>query len=62
MTLLIKDKGTHYQMDVYNTGYRVSIHNSTSKKYLRTLIKKYSEWVNHKKAACYGHKVIVDWS
>jgi len=62
MTLLIKDKGTHYQMDVYNTGYRVSIHNSKSKKYLRTLIKKYSEWVTHKKAACYGHKVIVDWS
>ena len=62
MTLLIKDKGTHYQMDVYNTGYRVSIHNSTSKKYLRTLIKKYSEWVNHENAACYGHGVVVNWS
>jgi hypothetical protein len=62
MTLLIKDKGTHYQMDVYNTGYQVAIHNSHSKKYLRTLIKKYSEWVTHKSAACYGHKVIVDWS
>ena len=62
MTLLIKDKGSHYQMDVYNTGYRVSIHNSRSKKYLRKLIKEYSEWVNHENAACYGHGVVVDWS
>ena len=62
MTLLIKDKGSHYQLDVYNTGYKVSIHNSKSKKYIRSLIKKYSKWVNRKEAACYRHGVVVNWS
>ena len=62
MTILINDKGSHFQMDVYNTGYRVAIHNSVSKKYIKGLIKKYSEWVNHKSAACFGHGVVVNWS
>jgi hypothetical protein len=62
MTILINDKGSHFQMDVYNTGYRVAIHNSVSKKYLKSLIKKYSEWVKKPNAACYGHGVVVNWS
>ena len=24
--------------------------------------KKYSEWVNHEHAACYGQGVVVDWT
>jgi hypothetical protein len=62
MTLLIKEKKYGYELRVYNCGFNVSIHNSSSKKYIRKLIKKYSEWVTHKKAACYGHKVLVDWT
>ena len=62
MTLLIKDKGTHFQMDVYNTGFRVAIHNSVSRKYIRKLIKEYSDWVNKPDAACYKQGVVVDWS
>ena len=62
MTLLIKDKGTHFQMDVYNTGFRVAIHNSRSKQYIMNLIAKYSDWVNKPDAACYKQGVVVDWS
>jgi hypothetical protein len=62
MTLLIKQSTRGYELRVYNCGYNVSIHNSSSKKYIKRLITKYSEWVAHKKAACYGHKVLVDWS
>ena len=62
MTLLIKEKKYGYELQVYNTGYRVAIHNSVSKKYIKGLIKKYSEWVNHKSAACFGHGVVVNWS
>ena len=61
MTILINDKGSHFQMDVYNTGYRVAIHNG-ARKYIKSLIKKYSDWVNHENAACYGQGVVVDWS
>ena len=61
MTLLIKEKKYGYELHVYNTGYRVAMHNG-ARKYIKGLITKYSDWVNHENAACYGQGVVVDWS
>ena len=61
MKLVVKKKKYGYELRVFNCGYSIEIHNG-ARKYIKGLIKKYSEWVNHEHAACYGQGVVVDWT
>jgi len=62
MRFKITNKAGLYTLCVYNIGYLVSMHNSHHKSYIKRLIRKYSEWVTHPKAACYGKEVQEDWN
>ena len=62
MSFNITNRNDLYTLRVYNIGYLVSIHNSHNKNYIKRLIRKYSEWVTHPKAACYGKEVQEDWN
>ena len=64
MQFIIKPRSENgnYCLTVFNCGHRVGIHNSTNRNYIKRVIRKYSAWVTHSSAACFGKPVNVIWA
>ena len=52
----------NYCLTVFNCGYRIAIHNSQSRKYIKRVIRKYTDRMANPSHAGHGKPVHVIWN
>ena len=64
MQFIIKPRSDHgnYCLTVFNCGYRIAIHNSQSRKYIKRVIRKYTDRMASPSHAGHGKAVTIAWN
>ncbi len=64
MQFIIQPLTAHgnYCLTVFNCGYRIAIHNSQSRKYIKRVIRKYTDRMASPSHAAHGKAVQVAWN
>jgi len=60
--IIATTKSGVYRLQVFNRGFQIGTHNSTSRKYVKRVIRKYTKRMEWKDHAGHGHPVHVIWA